>query len=251
MVAGVPNISKGRTFYSNSSKDQTRQAMQAIHDHITNHFPDLCAMKDKDDSGKPAEKVVSANDVRQRMGIPMPAQLTKSRAVAYEGDLDDRTARKAAKRARKQRIFEEMLLKEAALAQEMLPDGLVTKAATVAEPDEGATQAEVLVKQVEMLREVTDGQSKMLKKQAKMIDELTSQPDPSVTAYRGVALDRPPLYKSSGSAAPNQNTMADVAERTRAMMLNELEVQFRTSADPAHREAAWRSILKLRGVGNV
>ena len=264
MVAGVPNISKGRTFYSNNSKDQTRQAMQAIHDHLANTFPDLCAMKSKDDDSKPAEKAVSADDVRQSMGIPVPAQLTKSadamtldsadaEITKLEGELDvDRAARKAAKRARKQRIFNEMLVKEAALAQDMLPEeGLINKAATATEPVEEITRTEVLIKQIEMLREVTEGQTKMLKKQARMIDELTSQPDPAVIAYRGVALERPPLYKSSGSAVPGQNPMADVAERTRAMMLNELEVQFRTSADPALREAAWRSIINLRGVGNV
>lgn len=77
----------------------------------------------------------------------------------------------------------------------------------------------------------------------KTIDSMASLPDPTVAAFKGVALTHP-VNKSATSA----RTIAETAEQTQMMMMRELETQIRTSPDPAQREAAWSSLLKMRGL---
>ena len=218
-VASLPasgHVSKSRTFYSHSSREQVRQAMQGIHDHVAATFPDLCPMHGEHEA--PAQKQAAA-PVEPFAGVPVSRSLAKASQA-------DR--------------------KEAAFAEELLPrEPEITKAMTAAEPD---PMTAILAQQVAELQELVKSQSKVLKKQAKALDEIASQPDPNVSAYRGMALGASLLQKQASPAVPG-GTMADVAERTKAMMMTELEAQFRSSPDPALREAAWRSILQLRGVG--
>jgi hypothetical protein len=241
-AASVPNATKGRTFYSNASKDQARDAMAAIHDHVAKTFPELCAMKNGDG---PAEKSVTP----PKAPPAVPAQLVKS-----EAESDEHAEQLLTKKERKRRRMEELLIKEAAFAQGMLPDeDFISKAMTASfEAPAEPVMSEVeraLTKQIAGLQELLESQAKVLKKQARALDALERQPDPSVVAYRG-GFASPEIQKQA-SAPVGQGNMADVAERTKAMMLEELEHEFRTSADPALREAAWRSIVNLRGVGNV
>jgi hypothetical protein len=75
-----------------------------------------------------------------------------------------------------------------------------------------------------------------------MIEKMADMPDPSVAAFRGMA------YKSAAGGRPaGVQTVAEIAERSQAAMLREMEVTWRTSPDPREREAAWRSINKMRG----
>jgi hypothetical protein len=233
--ASVPSVGKSRTFYSNAGKGKTRAAMQAIHDHISQTFPDLCPMHGEEPAHQP-----DAQPEANKMPT-VPRQLTKS---ADDGQFT-KAERKRQRLAEKAEMF---LIKEAAFAQSTLPEPEITKAATV-EPEAG--NDDLALEMVE-LREIIKSQGKLLKKQAKALEALSAQPDPGVFAYRGAPLPTPSPYptitKSSSPAVPG-STMADVAERTKAMMLADLETQFRHSPDPAQREAAWKSILQMRGVG--
>lgn len=84
---------------------------------------------------------------------------------------------------------------------------------------------------------------KTIAAQSAMIEKMADMPDPGVAAFRGMA------YKSSGSAGRpgGVQTVAEIAERSQAAMMREMEVTWRTTSDPKEREAAWRSINKMRG----
>lgn len=85
--------------------------------------------------------------------------------------------------------------------------------------------------------------TKANKKLQKTVDALADLPDPSTAPFKGLA------HKSMSMAAPAAaRTVADTAEQTRMMMLRELEMQFRSTPDPAEREAAWKALTKMRGL---
>lgn len=90
-------------------------------------------------------------------------------------------------------------------------------------------------------------QGKLLKKQAKTLEAMTELPDPRLDAYRGAALT-PLIHKSALTSAPAAPTMAESAERIQAMRVMEMEHLYRTTPDPAQREAAWREIIRIRGL---
>lgn len=228
------DVGKNRTFYSRRGKDATVAAMRTIHDHIAQTFPDVCPMHGEGAQSKPdaAPASMKTQTVSHSPVHPAVTQLVR-------GD------ESPVKKSKHQRKLEKALAAEAEIAQMLLPAGAITKAAT------GPSAAELqLVEKVAELAEHVRQQNKVLKKQAKLIDSMAASPDPSVQAYRGGILTPPPamtVKNASVTAAPSP-TMDEVAERTKSMMLRELETQFRTAPDPALREAAWRSILQLRGV---
>ena len=80
----------------------------------------------------------------------------------------------------------------------------------------------------------------------KSVDALGDLPDPATAPFKGVA--QPHSNKNMGLPA-GAATVAETVERTQLMMMRELEVQFRSSPDPAQREAAWASLVKMRGLG--
>lgn len=112
-----------------------------------------------------------------------------------------------------------------------------------------------LLDRMEAQEKLIRKQQKQLKKQqeklatlpdiAKTVNSMAGMPDPNVTVFKGVSAS--PFFQTPARPGSVQ-AVADVAERTQAMMLSELEMQFRTSPDPAQREAAWRMITKMRGV---
>jgi hypothetical protein len=202
---------------------------------------------DDDDSGSaPAASKAIAKPVT------VPRQLTKSDEDATAA-IDTGVSLKELKRQRKIQRIEKRLTEEAAFALAAMPAQQfeLTKGEAVTSPDMSALETAIakLSGQITARDELLMKQQKVLKKQQKVIDELAAQPDPTVSAYRGGMLTAPAFMQKSADTMPAAPDMADIQNRTRAMMLGELEAQFRTSADPAQREAAWKSILTMRGVG--
>jgi hypothetical protein len=250
-LGGVPNVTavKGRTFYSHASKDQVKAAMQGIHDHISSVFPDICPMKHDGDDNAPAAAKAAVP------GTVIPRQLTKA---AQPVVAKSAITKKDLKRQRKIDQLEKRLVEEAAFALAAVPQPDVTKAVTTEEITKADTVTldvisaalERLTAQLAERDQLLVKQQKVLKKQQKTIDELASQPDPNVNAFRGGMMTAPAFLQKSVSPVTSVPDMADVQNRTKAMMLGELEAQFRSSPDPAQREAAWKSILSMRGLGN-
>lgn len=83
---------------------------------------------------------------------------------------------------------------------------------------------------------------------AKTVDAMAGMPDPAISAFRGFGGTTP--FRQQASAGSVPQNVAEVAGRTQAMMLEELEQQFRTSPDPLQREAAWKMMMKMRGLSS-
>jgi hypothetical protein len=84
-----PNRS-ARTYYTNAAKEQARNALQAIHDHLTRIFPDLCPMENPAGDDQPAE--VKADSVPQPMSVlpspPSPGEKTAQAELLKEAGHD-------------------------------------------------------------------------------------------------------------------------------------------------------------------
>jgi predicted RNA-binding Zn-ribbon protein involved in translation (DUF1610 family) len=169
-------------------------AMNALHDHISQTFPDLC---------------------------PMGMEHAAPRPVAAAVKAENKPKKAKAKKHNKAKV-------EKAAATETS----VVKAASVQDPDTAT-----LMKAVSLLAEKVTALSAT-------VDALAELPDPRVNAFKGVG--QSPVQKAASPAAVA--TVAENAERTRQMMISELEGLFRTSPDPAQREAAWNSLTKMRGL---
>ena len=189
--------------YSTSSRQAAKAAMNAVHDHISHTFPDLCPM------GSPGgdEKLGTVPDGETKIPQPVGDRAKKSEKAEVE------------------------------------KSAIVYETTTTDAPD--------LMGILKGMAAELSGLQKSLKKERKRneelqktVDSMASMPDPTVTAFKGVFFDRT-VNKSAGTSA---RAVADAAEQTQQMMMRELEVQFRTSADPAQREAAWASLMKMRGL---
>lgn len=95
-----------------------------------------------------------------------------------------------------------------------------------------------------VLTKALKAEQKRNKKLQATVDSMASMPDPTVAAFKGVALTHP----INKGAAVSARTVAETAEQTQLMMMRELETQWRTSDNPAQREAAWASLMKMRGM---
>ena len=90
-------------------------------------------------------------------------------------------------------------------------------------------------------------QDKRLKEQGKVLDAIADQPDPNVTAYRGVALGSPATLKASSPPAAGA-MMSDRAERAQATLFNAMHEQWRTAVSPEDREYAWEAMKEMTGL---
>lgn len=219
IAAPVPTGSPQRTYYRTTQRDAARSAMQAMHDHIASTFPDLCPMQGPGVGGEPP---VGARPV------PVPAGASKAEKAAKKAaDLEKKAAKLRARAGIEKaagvpvaealdvaRVLEEM---RAELAGELQT---VTKA--LAEERQRTEELKAAV------------------------DALGDLPDPSTAPFKGVAQ---PLVSTKSSGLPEgARTVAETAERSQLAVMRELDLQFRTSPDPAQREAAWSALNKMRGL---
>ena len=185
--------------YSEASRHAAKSAMNALHDHISQTFPDLCPM------GSPGVATPSeVGHVPTGDTVPPQPVGNKSEAPAE-----------------------------------------ITKAYGAAEiTDLIKSMKEEFTAELGNLTKALKAERKRNKKLQATVDSMASLPDPTVAAFKGVALTHP-IQKGAGTSA---RTVAETAEQTQLMMMRELETNFRTNPDPAQREAAWSSLMKMRGL---
>jgi hypothetical protein len=90
-------------------------------------------------------------------------------------------------------------------------------------------------------RETLDSQSQELEGHKARWDALANQPDPSSAAFTNLALN--PLQRPARPADVQKN--AD--NRVNDMVMRQLDRAWRTSENPAEREAAWTALQKYKG----
>lgn len=206
---------KGRAFYRNVHRDAARQAMIALHDHISMTFPDICTVHEN--TGGPG---TDPN--------PLPNPVGKSADAPVEPVVNPITEPVA--KVKKSKKDKGMLLKAATLDAELIKSAVVDALTPLAT-------------QVEMLTKALDEERVKNAKLAETVDELSNLPDPTVTAFKGVA--SPDALKSS---TPVVSTVASAAERTQAALMAALNEQARHSPDPGEREAAWSKLYQMNGI---
>lgn len=245
----------GRVGYENLMKDNAAQAMRAMHDHIAQTFPDVCAIGPNSPehaevkhpvptpAGTPS---VSAVKSKAKLQARLTDDVLKGKLTIDEAikkmmtepaDEDEPKAKKAKKKGKKGKKPFPPFVAADAKDDAAEDDDKVGKAMTGG----NVIASQAIAELQKQLNEAT----KMLKKQAKVIDELASQPDTSNLPFRGaVSQYNSQLSEPLGGV----QKMAAVQDRTQLAVMAQLEEQFRTSPDPAQREAAWSALTKMRGI---
>jgi hypothetical protein len=216
-----------RVYYRGTMRDNARQAMTAMHDHIARVFPDVCPMSPElGGTQKPAPPVPEG------VGGPAPRRSAKTQKAG--------TRKKAKTVTRKRRTPERKT-----------PGGkpaAVAKAASVPAPPAALSpdviKAMVTEANAPLLERIA-AQDKTLRRQRKALDAIASQPDTSQAPLRGVALTK----ASAAPAAPQ--SVAKSAEQAQAAQLQMLHHEWRNSPDPVQREAAYRALTTQLGISPV
>jgi len=247
MTPGKPD----RVYYRGTMRDNARQAMTAMHDHISRVFPDVCPMSPElTGTQKPAPPVPAG------VGGPAPRASRKAQKAA---------ARKKAKAmaARRRRLERKVLAGKISIGKARKRLGLapvsakgtrvklmkITSQAAPAAPaltplDPDAIKAALAEANAPLLERIA-AQDKALRKQRKALDKIASQPDTSQAPLRGVALTK------SSPAPAGPVSAARSAEQAQSAQLQMLHHEWRTNPDPAQREAAYRAMTTQLGINPV
>jgi len=87
-------------------------------------------------------------------------------------------------------------------------------------------------------------QGEQLAAQQAIVTKMADMPDPMSAAFTGLAVN--PVRKAARPAGVPST--AEVAERTQQMIMRQLDRTWRTSENPAEREAARSALDKFQGV---
>jgi hypothetical protein len=244
----------GRMFYTNTAKTSTRTAMQAVHDHISSMYPDLCPLHAgtpvpsamaKADGG--SEDAVPA-DLNLQPGVMTPEDVSKAvrdaltaagypvteqqltGAYAPEGMPEVQQGRpqaaivKAGKKTDK-------AYKQDAFRAEDLAEIVKAAIAPVAEKLE-TLSASVLSKDAE------------ISELQKQVDQLGSMPDPAQAPNRGIVLAASNASPGGARPAERRSLVDEAAEKARDDKLRFLQ-SFMQSGDPGLRLQAEAQISKM------
>jgi hypothetical protein len=240
-VTGRPQ----RTFYRNTSRDTARSAMQSMHDHIAQTFPDLCPMCGPGHNAQPAAgarpvpvpgskkaedepEVTKAEDAEVTKAAVKPAKMpcscgAKARPGKFCGGCGKKMPMKGADKA----------------AGPALPE--VTALVPVSDD-----QAEVIKAAVAAAIAPLAAQ---LKEQGELIDQMAAAPDPRYAPFKAVAAGGVlPKAMQAAPEVPQQTAVQKAASNVQASLIAELQDQARNNPDPGKREVAWAELTRLLNV---
>jgi hypothetical protein len=232
-TTGMPS----RVFYSNSQRDNARQAMSAMHDHIAQTFPDLCPMcapgAPKVNHGVPeAQKSETPNE--ENVVEPLSEEVTR---LVAKGLLTMEQARDALAPEPEPVVKAKKTKKRKGVAEAMDADAMKALLSEMISP---------LQEQLTEANKALAEQRKLNKALQKTVDAIASQPEPN-GPWRGQAiLQTLPSGPVAQKSAPAD--AAQIAAQAQAAVARELQHQFDTSTDPMAREAAWSALSRMRGM---
>lgn len=210
----------GRTYYRNAEREAAKAAMKAMHDHIAQTFPDLCAASGPGLGGEPAAGA---------RPVPLPVGKSEGTPVDEAGDL---TVKAAKVEESSTSAFDPEIVKSA-----------------VAEANAGLlAKFEAALHEVAQLNAKLASNEKMLRKQQKRLDALADIPDPREAPFKGLALKKETANKSASGVPVAARTVAENAEQTQMALMQVLQTEARTNPDPAQREAAWNRLYQMTGI---
>lgn len=202
----------GRAYYTNAQRDSARSAMQSMHDHIAQTFPDLCPMTGSDGGGQPASG---------QRPVPVPVGASKMVATGAETTITN--------------TDQVTYIPVTELTADTAVFDIVTKMAAKLDEVQGElkTELKAVRKRANKLQEA--------------VDALCDLPDPSTAPFKGIAQQHPIATKMA-SLPVGARTVAETAEQAQQAMMAALQHQARTNPDPAQREAAWTQLYKMTGI---
>lgn len=228
-----------RTYYRNAMRDSAKSAMQAMHDHIAQTFPDLCPMAAPGLGGEPP---VGARPVP----LPVGKSEEDPEMTAKAQELIEQ-AREAAKAAGLEGIFVEKAATVSAELVEAPAYGDIMKSAVAEATSPLVEKLAHLMEQFSAQSEQLAATQKTLRKQQKRLDALGDLPDPREAPFKGLAMQNT-ANKSATGVPVAARTVAENAERTQLALMQSLQMEARNNPDPAQREAAWSRLYQMNGI---
>jgi hypothetical protein len=255
--APVPTGAAQRTFYTNATRDNARQAMAVLHDHIAQTFPDLCPMgaggafSDAPAASRPVPSPVGAVKAEEPKAVaPVEAQAVKQvnpnkiLKKVRKGLMTIDEARQLLGAAEPSPVAQAEVPVEVAKSENS-PE--VAKAATVDVDIIKSAMAEVtggLLAKLTEMETVLKAERDRSAKLEKAVEEMSAMADPRVQPYNAASI-APPVLKS---ASPVGWSVAESAERTQAALMQALLSDARTDSDPSVRERAWAKLYEMNGI---
>lgn len=273
--------------YAEIEKEKARRALTMLHDHLNHMFPTACPMLDQDayrqEDGHTLAPAVGHKEVEPAKSGEVLGDVHKYIAKLTRkveaGELTEQQARDKLSKKTAQRYASDL---QRQVQKGMTSRDEVLKALGV-EPPKPAPEPEVVTKAVtadsnaltpdimktmmsEILEplqaKITALEERNASYEAKIEaqnteintyrdrlavnDErwnaLANQPDPSTAAFAGLALNNPAKNTPAGIVQK-----AEHHERIQGMMIRQLERTWRTSENPAEREAAYNALLRYKG----
>lgn len=230
-----------RTYYRNALRDSAKSAMQAMHDHIAQTFPDLCPMAAPGLGGEPP---VGARPVP----LPVGKSEEDPEMTAKAQELIEQ-AREAANAAGLEGVFVEKAatVSDGAVEPEAPVFGDIMKSALAEATNPLVEKLAALMEQFTAQSEQLAVTQKALRKQQKRLDALGDLPDPREAPFKGLAMQNT-ANKSATGVPVAARTVAENAERTQLALMQSLQLEARNNPDPAQREAAWSRLYQMTGI---
>jgi hypothetical protein len=211
-----------RVQYRGAQRANAAQAMNVMHDHIAQTFPDLCPMG-------PDHGPVAVHGGQPSAGAaPAPvgkaAKLAKKVAKAKPAPVTEPDAGPELVAETAKGVTPELL--KAAVAEAIAP----------------------LAEQLTLTKKSLKAQRKLNEHLRKQIEALADLPDPTTAPFRGQAM--PGALKFAGAPSASEATI--VATRAQLALQRELSIERDLeeqtySDDPRAREDAWAALRQLRG----
>ena len=285
MEQGVPT----RITYAEIEKEKARRAVSMMHDHIMHTFPGLCPMNDKDayaqeqpipapapvGIGKSEPEEVVLGDVHKyiaklekkvRAGLITEDEardkLRQKTAQKYAESIAQQVSKGLTSRSEILKAFGIEEPAPAAPAAEpevvktvtpdsaagLTPDLMKSMMTEIIAPfQEKITAQETELAAYQQREAERDAQFKALledqQKNNQRWEDLANKADPGTQSWAGIALN--PLRSPAGVVK-----QAEVSERVQGMMVRQLERAWRTSENPAEREAAYAALCKMQGIND-
>lgn len=272
-----------RLDYARLEKEKARQALSSMHDHLAHMFPTMCPLLDQDPYRveQPAPQVPPTAGIGKSEGgiiPPLPADyappvITPADSVAKAdvlGEMSDEdwAAFKGMRRKLGKKVLSgKMTVDEArakmgrrfAQKQDAMEAPEIAKSAVPGATASLEVTPQVIVKGAEpeviktMMSEILQPfldriteQEQRISAQQQTIDAhnarweaVANSADPSTKGFTGLAMN--PVIKTQPAAVVKT---AEIAERTQHMIRDNLVRTYRTSSNPAEREAAYAALEK-------
>lgn len=196
-----------RTYYTRAGAAAARNAMEAMHDHISRTFPDICPMAD-----------TSPNSIKAET----EPNVVKSVTIEPE--------------------TEEVKVNNVVKAQTADPDVITKSVALDLVKAHTADLLKSLGDQIGDLRTHFDDQISALRS---TVEEMAAEPDPRQAPWRGVSVSA--NKNATVTPVERRSLVDEAAARSREQLVLQLQDQVHNSTSPAQRENARSALKNLLG----